>query len=174
MVHAKRKEVYFFLSSSCRVCKEIGPTVDNFPDPGNYGIPEPIKRSVENHSFSKDIRDKNLSYGPGPGDYTMPNHTEDGPKHTLGGRTPYDKKPLATHTGPGDYNPEKANLSHSYTMGGRPNNNLDKKQPGPGNYEAEDYYVKIKGAGLGKNVRDTSVDLKSVYSPGPGEGTVIR
>lgn len=80
---------------------------------------------------------------------------------------PYDAKPLATHTGPGDYNPEKAKMSKSYTMGFKPKDPNDHQQPGPGQYETNDYYAKIKGCGLERNKRDTSVDHKSVVSPGP-------
>lgn len=54
-------------------------------------------------------------------------------------------------------------------MRARPKTVSDARQPGPGAYEVENFQKNIKGAGLGKNVRDTSVDLKSVYSPGPGQ-----
>jgi len=43
----------------------------------------------------------------------------------MGTRTRYDRKPLATNTGPGDYNPDKANLSKSYSMVGRPKDPTD-------------------------------------------------
>jgi len=93
----------------------------------------------------------------------------------MGVKTNYDRKPLATGTGPGDYNPNKAKhgISNSYTMGGRPTGPSDKRHPGPGEYENEDYYKKIKGAKMERNVRDTSVNLKSVYSPGPSQSVSI-
>jgi len=85
----------------------------------------------------------------------------------MGLKTFYDWKPLATHTGPGDYNPEKNKFSKSYTMRGWDKDAWNDRAPGPGSYEAENYYKKIKGAGLDRFKWDTSVDHKSVYSPGP-------
>jgi len=87
----------------------------------------------------------------------------------MGVKTFYDWKPLATHTGPGDYDPMKPNLAHSYTMNGRQRDAWNERAPGPGSYNAEDYFRKMKGAGLDKNKWDTTVDLKYVYSPGPAQ-----
>ena len=58
-------------------------------------------------------------------------------------------------------------------MGAKPTGPSNKRHPGPGEYESEDYYKKIKGSKMDRNVRDTSVDHKSVYSPGPSQGVMI-
>ena len=126
--------------------------------------------------MGKEPRDKGLKgQGPSPADYSLPSHTKAGPKYHMGVKTNYDRKPLATHTGPGDYNPNKSKhgISNSYTMGARPSGPSDKRHPGPGEYESEDYYKKIKGSKMDQNVRDTSVDHKSVYSPGPSQSVMI-
>jgi len=77
-------------------------------------------KSATSYSVSKDTRFKNYKNNlPSPADYNIPSWIKEGPKYHMGVKTFYDRKPLATHTGPGDYNPTKANLSHSYTMNGR-------------------------------------------------------
>lgn len=49
---------------------------------------------------------------------------------------------MKTTTGPGDYSPEKAQRSISYSMVGRKEAS-PRKTPGPGDYRFKDLYEKI-------------------------------
>jgi hypothetical protein len=107
-------------------------------------------------------------------DYNIPSLIDEGPKYFMGNRTVYDKNPLLTNTGPGDYNPQKAYKKLAYTLTGRSKEPTDLKFPGPGQYEG-DGKRSIPGAGLGKNIRDTTVNDKTKgSSTGPGSYKVEK
>lgn len=89
---------------------------------------------------------------PGPLDYQIPTLIDEGPKYFMGAKTVYNRNPLLTGTGPGDYNPEKPTKKLSYSISGRSKDPTDLQMPGPGHYE--DPKTKfIPGAGLGKSPR---------------------
>ena len=104
----------------------------------------PWAKSAKTYSVAKDTRFKEYKKNlPSPADYNIPSRIQEGPKYNMGLKTFYDWKPLATHTGPGDYNPQKPNFSKSYTMRGKDKDARNERAPGPGSYEAENYYKKI-------------------------------
>lgn len=137
-----------------RVTKELESQTTEIPPPGNYGVPKNIgKKDHPKWSIGKDVKMKTLSDGaPGPLDYKIPSLIDEGPKYGMGNRTVYDRNPLLTETGPGDYNPEKPKSSLAFSLTGRSKNPTDLGLPGPGQYEAPETKF-IPGAGLGKSPR---------------------
>ena len=100
------------------------------------------------------INSKNLVDGnPGPLDYKIASLIDEGPKYVMGNKTVYNRNPLLTETGPGDYDPNKSFKKLSYTILGRSKDPSDLKMPGPGYYETDVKPKFVVGAGLGKSPR---------------------
>ena len=108
---------------------------------------------IRNGHLERMINNKSLVDGqPGPLDYKIGSLIDEGPKYFMGNKTVYNRNPLLTETGPGDYNPHKSFKKLSYTMPGKSKDPSDLNMPGPGYYE--DPKTKfIPGAGLGKSPR---------------------
>ena len=90
---------------------------------------------------------------PGPLEYKIPSLIDEGPKYFMGVKTIYNKNPLLTETGPGDYNPIKPEKKLSYTISGKWKDPTDLKMPGPGYYDNDKKSKFVPGAGLGKSPR---------------------
>ena len=80
----------------------------------------------------------------------------------------YNDKKLRTETGPGQYSPKVLSKSISYTMPGRTDPLSPRGNPGPGHYKDKEPTKNVPGSIVGKDRRDTSVDHKTIVSPGPG------
>ena len=150
------------MGKQSRVTKELESQTTDFPPPGNYGYPKDIgKHEDPKWSIGKDLKCKSLSDNqPGPADYQIPTLIDEGPKHFIGSKTMYNRNPLLTTTGPGDYNPEKPCKKLSYSLSGRSKPPTDLGMPGPGQYEADPKNKFIPGAGLGKSSRCKGRDSK--------------
>lgn len=90
---------------------------------------------------------------PGPLDYKIPSLIDEGPKYFMGNKTVYNRNPLLTETGPGDYNPAKPEKKLSYTILGKSKDPSNLNMPGPGQYDNEKNPKFVPGAGLGKSPR---------------------
>lgn len=166
-----------------RIVKELESQTVDLPPPGNYGAPHKISdKQAPKWSLSKAPKDKVLKDGqPGPLEYEIPSKIDEGPKFSIGSKTVYNRNPLLTETGPGDYDPDKAfrNTSISFkenlkvSIAGRSKDPTDLGMPGPGYYDHEKKNKFIPGAGLGKAKRAKS-SHGSQTSPGPGNYTVEK
>jgi len=109
--------------------------------------------TIRSGVLEKTINNKSLADGnPGPLDYKIGTLIDEGPKYFMGTKTVFNRNPLLTETGPGDYNPNKSYKKLSYTILGRSRDPTNLNMPGPGHYE--DPKTKfIQGAGLGKSPR---------------------
>lgn len=147
--------VAWTMGTQKRVTKELESQTTEIPPPGNYGYPKTVgKKDEPKWSIGKDAKGKKLSDGqPGPLDYKIPSLIDEGPKYHMGFKTMYNRNPLLTGTGPGDYNPEKPKSTLAYTLTGRSKNPTDLGMPGPGQYDNENNPKFIPGAGLGKSPR---------------------
>mmetsp|Transcript_13805 Transcript_13805/g.12239 ORF Transcript_13805/g.12239 Transcript_13805/m.12239 type:complete len:442 (-) Transcript_13805:37-1362(-) len=172
----KLHTVAWTMGKQKRVTKELESHTTDNPEPGKYGAPKDVtKREDPKWSLPKDAKLKNLSDAqPGPLDYKIPSLIDEGPKFGMGSRTVYDKNPLLTTTGPGDYDPAKPQTSLSYSIPGRSKGPSDLGMPGPGQYDQDDKSKFIKGAGLGKSPRGKTPKSHKEFSPGPGNYTVEK
>ena len=166
-----------------RVVKELESQTTDLPPPGNYGVP-PKQESQQPPQWSIGKEPKNKTYSdgqPGPLEYQIPSKVDEGPKFSMGSKTFYNRNPLLTDTGPGDYDPDggfkkssnvyKENLSA--TIAGRSKTPRDEGLPGPGQYDNENRRTFIPGAGLGKSPRRHKKTNTGV-APGPGSYTVEK
>ena len=167
-----------------RVVKELESKTVDLPPPGNYNVgPEKAgDKAAPKWSIGKEPRDKSLVDGhPGPLEYIIPTKVDEGPKFSMGSKTVYNRNPLLTGTGPGDYNPEGGfkNSSNVYkehlsaTIAGKSKDPRNDGHPGPGQYDHDPKNKFIPGAGLGKSPRGKRPD-KNEGDPGPGNYTVEK
>jgi hypothetical protein len=166
-----------------RVVKELESQTADMPPPGNYGVPPKLDNKQPPHwSLGKEPKFKSFSDGqPGPLEYQIASKVDEGPKFSMGSKTFYNRNPLLTGTGPGDYNPDNAfkNSSSVYkehlsaTIAGRCKTPRDDGMPGPGSYDNTKTSKFIPGAGLGKSPRGKKSN-KSELSPGPGNYRVEK
>lgn len=176
--------VAYSMGKQPRVVKELESQTVGLPPPGNYGIPvKPGEHHVPTWSIGKEPKNKSLVDGqPGPLEYEIPTKIDEGPKFSMGSRTFYNRNPLLTGTGPGDYDADKAfkNSSSVYkehlssTIAGRAKDPHDLRMPGPGQYEHESKNKFIPGAGLGKSPRGKKTERNKLDSPGPGNYNVAK
>jgi len=161
---AKLHTVAWTMGKSKRVTKELESQTTDIPEPGKYGAPNDIgKKEDPKWSLGKDPKFKSLTDNqPGPNDYEIPSYIDDGPKFGIGAKTVYDKNPLLTKTGPGDYDPDKGQTAVSFTIPGKSKNPIDLGLPGPGQYDHESKNKFIPGAGLGKNQRGKGNFIKKI------------
>jgi hypothetical protein len=151
----KLHTVAWTMGTSKRITKELESQTTDIPEPGKYGVPKKVgNKDQPKWSIAKDPKHKTLSDNqPGPNNYKIPSLIDDGPKYGMGLKTVYNKNPLLTNTGPGDYNPEKPKTTLSYTLAGRSKGPVDLGLPGPGQYDNTKQNKFIPGAGLGKSPR---------------------
>lgn len=151
----KLHTVAWTMGTSKRITKELESQTTDIPEPGKYGVPKQVgNKDQPKWSIAKDPKHKTLSDNqPGPNDYKIPSLIDEGPKYGMGSKTVYNKNPLLTNTGPGDYNPEKPKTTLSYTLTGRSKGPVDLGLPGPGHYDNTKKPKFIPGAGLGKSPR---------------------
>ncbi len=142
------------MGKSKRVTKELESHTTEIPEPGKYGAPTNVgKKREPKWSIGKDDKLKSLSDNqPGPLDYKVPSLIDEGPKFGMGSKTFYNRNPLLTETGPGDYNPEKMQRKVAYSIPGKSKDPQNLGMPGPGQYD-HDKKKFVPGAGLGKSPR---------------------
>lgn len=158
----KLHTVAWTMGKSKRVTKELESKTTENPEPGKYGAPENVgKKTDPKWSLGKDKKLRNFSDNqPGPSEYDIPTFIDEGPKFGMGSKTFYNRNPLLTETGPGDYSPEKPEKKISYSIPGKSKDPQNLGMPGPGQYD-HDKKNFVPGAGLGKSPRGKGKNLEN-------------
>lgn len=113
---------------------------------------------------------KNANGNPGPGQYSMPNTFQNGPKYSMSSKAgAFDPAKFNCSPGPGTYQPQYKDGNPKYSMRIRPNTSKSEITPGPGNYEVRtDKSLQVPSYKFGTEKKDGLDLAQAKYVPGPG------